>query len=132
MRLKDAAVEIRKSRFPEPVKSVCLNLTDWMARSEPAQLAFLTPSQLAGVAGDKVDSTLLMTSLTALTSSSFAILEVGGYVLDEAGSIVEIDDETLFSALEFDVFVHPLSGEKLERARDIVHVFYALREGIAL
>lgn len=114
--------------MPDQIRGACLDLLSWMKGADPQQLKWLTPVDLEKAVESEISEVEFLAAVTLLTSSDFAVLEMGGYINDPEDGLIVLEGDDLEQVLMDDTLVHPTTGEVISHGQRHVHLFYAIRD----
>lgn len=110
-----------------PVGDVCLVLVDSILGLQPKAAAALTYQNILDLVGDDSVTPELVAALNLLTNAEFAILDAGGFFIDEDDNSHELTAEQFQNVLSRNFLVHPDLGYPVEDAANKVCPFFSLK-----
>lgn len=113
-----------------PVGKMCLLLVERILSIKPEAAAALTYRNLLDLTGQDQVTPELVAALNVLTTSEFAILDAGGFFIDEEDESHELTAEEFETVVRSNFLVHPDLGQPVEDAATKVCPFFSLREGV--
>ena len=113
-----------------PLGDICLLLIDRIFAINPAETRALTYRNMLDFIGHDNVSPELIAALNVLTTSRFAILDAGGFLVDEDDESFELTPEQLEEVVRSNTLVHPIKGEAVKDAAKKVCPFFSLKEDV--
>lgn len=113
-----------------PVGDLCLFLVDKLLSIKPEAASALTYRNLLDLTGQDHVTPDLVAALNVLTTSEFAILDAGGFFIDEDDESHELTSEEFEAVVRRNFLIHPDLGQPVEDAASKVCPFFSLRAGV--
>ncbi len=131
MEVAEIKSAIEKGWGHTPVGEVCLVLVDRILGLQPQASAALTYQNILDLVGEDSVTPELVAALNLLTTAEFAILDAGGFFIDEDDNSHELTAEEFQNVLSRNFLVHPDSGYPVEDAANKVCPFFSLKNAEA-
>ena len=115
---------IRENWGNKPASNIALRIIDGMSKMKVRHGHMLRIDDIVEMADAKKVSDDLISAMSVLVQSEFAVLKACGEFLDENGSRHALSSEEFQAALNLDTVTHPITQEKVGNAsRRVVPVF---------
>lgn len=130
MEQQEVTAGIQKYWGHSPTGSLCLLLVEQIFAIRPEAAAALSYRNLLDLARLDEISPELLAAVNVLTTSEFAILEAGGFFVDDNDESYELSAEDFDKVLRQNQLVHPELGVLVDDPASKVAPFFSLKEEI--
>lgn len=113
-----------------PVGDLCVFLVDKILSIKPEAASALTYRNLLDLTGQEHVTSELVAALNVLTTSEFAILDAGGFFVDEDDESHELTADEFETVVRRNFLIHPDLGRPVEDPASKVCPFFSLRAGV--
>lgn len=128
MTLDELRDEYRRYWGDLAVGSVCLRIIDYVSKTPPHQLQFLTFRALSEIAGKDTVDYDLVAAANFLSSSRLAIFEAHAMLIDEDEREHELSPEEFAEAKNAGLLIHPETGDPVPDFESHIVPFFAPTE----
>jgi len=129
MTIEELKEQVQAVWHDMPAVEICFVLLDYLASAKkPEQLKMITFRDLVRVTGKTgVDSDLL-TAVSILSNSSFAVLDARALLVDEDAAEWELSPEDFAEARATGTLIHPVSGQDVHDFESHIIPFFVPSE----
>lgn len=113
-----------------PTGELCLLLIDRIFSIKPEAAAALSYRNLLDLLELDAISPELLAAVNVLTTSEFAILDAGGFFVDDDDESYELSSEDFDLVLRQNTLVHPELGELVDDPASKVAPYFSLKEDV--
>lgn len=127
---REITAGIREYWGQTPTGELCLLLVERIFAIQPEAAAALSYRNLLDLVELDAISPELLAAVNVLTTSEFAILDAGGFFVDDNDKNFELSSEDFDQVLRQNVLVHPELGQLVDDPASKVAPFFSLKEEI--
>ncbi|WP_170515619.1 hypothetical protein [Ruegeria atlantica] len=126
MAREDIAERLEGAPLPQDVRRACIILVENLDRIGPGAAKFLPYPMLKDMVGDEFSGASLWSALTYLATFEDAVLNAHGYILNEEGEVLPLEDDEFFQFTLSGNLVHPETGDLIENAKGLVFPYFSV------